>query len=415
MSNGNKAVVVILILFILTCITLIYLGGMSDRESAFLTIIFTIATIAASWLISHAYHELSHDRSLRTYALKAAEKVNNLSKQLTAFSSYLAQGLEETEPDDVRMMGQRLASLTQRLEGAIHQINTLKSMNDGSLSDWEGVIGAELEKQREEQQERDEVLRDLTERVETLVTSLEESPEASQVETPAGIQLDIDAIKRTLLGLVASSSGVPVALQRSRRRSKTRVQIACPQCATMLTYRHRGSPSCAKAVKCKSCGARFTSHWGEDGEAYLEPRIMVLEKIGCPNCGELSSVELDTFRGSSRQSVCSNCDATLMTARTLEGVRTNILSAKPAKLTDELVDRIAKALPPQPWAKGVHHTVATQLKLPKRLVQKAIQKLIHNGVFLPQIDGQVYVPASNSVKTVDGSRETAETKAPQSA
>jgi hypothetical protein len=37
-----------------------------------------------------------------------------------------------------------LQAREERIESAIHLIRTLKSVNDTSLSDWEGVIGDEL-------------------------------------------------------------------------------------------------------------------------------------------------------------------------------------------------------------------------------------------------------------------------------
>lgn len=88
-----------------------------------------------------------HQANLRTYALKAAEKVNNLSNELNLLSVYLQQELDSADYDST---DEELLAKEERLESAIHIINTLKSVNDTALSDWEGVIGDELDQQRVE-------------------------------------------------------------------------------------------------------------------------------------------------------------------------------------------------------------------------------------------------------------------------
>ncbi len=97
-----------------------------------------------------------HRTNLRTYALKAAEKVTNLSNELSRLSTYLQQELDYT---DYRNTEEKLQAKEERLESAIHLLSTLKSVNDTSLSDWQGVIGDELAVQREETKEREQELR----------------------------------------------------------------------------------------------------------------------------------------------------------------------------------------------------------------------------------------------------------------
>ena len=62
----------------------------------------------------------------------------------------------------------------ERLIGAIHIVEMLRSVNDTSLSDWQGVIGEELEKQKEKQEEaearKEQVIE---ENLEKLTSSLE--------------------------------------------------------------------------------------------------------------------------------------------------------------------------------------------------------------------------------------------------
>ena len=100
---------------------------------------------------------MAHRTNLRTYALKAAEKVTNLSNELSRLSAYLQQELDYT---DYRNTEEELQAKEERLESAIRLLSTLKSVNDTSLSDWQGVIGDELAEQREQIHEREQELRE---------------------------------------------------------------------------------------------------------------------------------------------------------------------------------------------------------------------------------------------------------------
>src|SRR5437867_1365888 len=138
---------------IIMCIYLIARAELTSRESAMLGILVTILSVLASWLVTHFYSSSQYEsaivevrdeyrNNLRTYALKAAEKVNNLSNELNKLSIYLEEELNYT---DYRSSDEELLAKEERIESAIHLIRTLKSVNDTALSDWEGVIGEELD------------------------------------------------------------------------------------------------------------------------------------------------------------------------------------------------------------------------------------------------------------------------------
>lgn len=166
---------------IIFCIYFISGENVSARESAMVGVILTILSILASWSMSHYYSESQHTKALKdvtefhrtnikTYARKAAEKVTNLSNELGKLSTYLEKELTRTDYDNAE---EELSAKEERIESAIHITNTLKSINDTALSDWEGVIGDELEQRRAEQQEREEEIEDLLSRYESMISSLE--------------------------------------------------------------------------------------------------------------------------------------------------------------------------------------------------------------------------------------------------
>jgi len=162
---------------IVVCIYIINQGKMTDRESAMLGVLVTILSVLASWIITEMYGTAQYKEAiqdvreeyrnnLRTYALNAADKVNNLSNELNKLSNYLEEELVYT---DYRSTDEELLAKEERIQSAIHLIRTLKSVNDTALRDWEGVIGEELDQRREEQEEKEEDLKELVARVESLI------------------------------------------------------------------------------------------------------------------------------------------------------------------------------------------------------------------------------------------------------
>src|SRR5438270_11216721 len=110
---------------------------------------------------------LQHDESLKTYALKAAEKVTNLSRELDRLSDYLREYLSyNAEGEALEVV---LSVRDERVASAIHIVEILRSVNDTSLSDWQGVIGDELEKKKEEEEQiearREQTLIETTEKL----------------------------------------------------------------------------------------------------------------------------------------------------------------------------------------------------------------------------------------------------------
>ena len=59
------------------------------------------------------------------------------------------------------------------------------------------------------------------------------------------------------------------------------------------------------------------------------------------------------------------------------------------QINDEFVEAVKELLPPQPWSVGIHKTIASQLGCTNAKVSRAIETLIQNGAFQPQVDGQI--------------------------
>ena len=165
MSSLIKGLIVLFLAGIGACIYSIGTGDLTNRESALLSVLLTFLSILAAWIVSHFYSASQHRKAidevkefhrtnLRTYAIKAAEKVTNLSNQLNRLSVYLQEALEKSDSEHIN---EELLEKNVRIESAAYLVNTLMSMNDNALSDWDGVIGDLLDQQREEIREREEI------------------------------------------------------------------------------------------------------------------------------------------------------------------------------------------------------------------------------------------------------------------
>ena len=57
--------------------------------------------------------------------------------------------------------------------------------------------------------------------------------------------------------------------------------------------------------------------------------------------------------------------------------------------SDELLETVRRAMPPQPWPKGTSRRIANELGLAHTQVNRIISELMRRGTFGPQIDGRV--------------------------
>jgi predicted RNA-binding Zn-ribbon protein involved in translation (DUF1610 family) len=389
------------------CIYFISGETLTPRESALLSLILTILSVLASWTVAHIYTESQHSKAikevqefhktnLKTYALKAAEKVNNLSNELNRLSIFLEKELNTTYENP----SEALSAKEERIESSIHIVNTLKSVNDTALSDWEGVIGDELEQQREEKEKREEEFGELVSKYESLMNILETEFSTRGDDTQL-LRGEIESLRRELHFLHSRMIGAPLRLSDLSYARKNTVETKCPVCSNSLVYRQKGKKTSVKALKCSSCGSSLVSRYDQSSGFTVELRRPILEKFLCPNCSKESRVEIDPVPGSIVTTTCNSCNRSIRINRTIDGLRVRLIEIpvpKPNKeriqgLNEDIIKLVNDSLPHQPWPKGIHKSVAQKLKLPDKIVSSAIYELIRRGAFNPQINGKVYIPA----------------------
>lgn len=279
----------------------------------------------------------------------------------------------------------------ERIMSAVHIINALKSVNDTSLSDWQGVIGDELEQQREEKLEKEEELRDLIAGVQALLTA--------QQHKVIGISDDsdelrdkIERIHRDLRQIASQTGGVPIKRPRTVQKRRVDVENVCPDCQAVLRYRQRAKQNSSKAVECDKCNARFISRYHGDESFTIEPRMDIEEEYQCPFCHTLCNVMLDMIPSATVVTPCSECGELARVTRAISGLRiSGVGAATPKVISEDIIVAVEAQLPEQPWPKHIHKKVGIELKLANSVVQRAIQELIRRKKFKQQVGGKLYV------------------------
>lgn len=349
------------------------------------------------------------------YGLKAAEKLNNLSNELEKLSIYLEEELNFT---DYASSEEELNAKEERIESAIHMIRTLKSVNDTSLSDWQGVIGEELDEQKQERIEKEERLSALVGQVEDLLQHQRQDLIGSH-ESTQGMHQELKALKHDLRNVLAEL-GSPTLLTKVERRVKREdVSSHCPACGSVIAYRQRAKPTSVKTLQCAKCEAKLVARYSLTTGHYVEIRGPKEEKIACPNCGVAEAVWIDNVPGAGINARCTSCGVVYRATRNLQGVTATAIKVTASaqhdgdnsmegrattavegeSVDEKLIEMIRKILPPQPWPTGVHKRVGEQLRLEPKIVSRVLQELMRKGVYKLQIDGKLYEEISAPTKS----------------
>jgi hypothetical protein len=402
MNNYFKSFIVVFSLVIIAIISLLSLGDLNSKEAGLLSIVLTIISIFVAWGITHYYSEISHkqiiqdvkeehQKNLRMYGIKAAEKVNNLSKELIKLAIYLQR---ELDCNDYEGIPQMLLAREERIESAIHLINTLKSVNDTSLSDWEGVIGEELNRQREEKVEQVEEINNLTDRLSSILGRDRNNTDDSTSKGENNkLEEELFSIKRDVKLLLTALTGTSWKNRNTTHFKKIFVEKHCPVCNKNIKYKQKGTPLNLKPLTCPICFSELESICNSTNEFSLEVRKKANKNFPCPSCGCENNYEID--KNFPTETFCKNCkhNIRIYKINSTQNYQLKLVSSgKKHFLNEEIIQKVKECLPKQPWNKGIHKFVAEQLGIAPQVVSKAIDALILRNDVLDQVDGIVCTP-----------------------
>jgi hypothetical protein len=256
------------------------------------------------------------------------------------------------------------------------------------------VIGDELTAKLEDQEHREETLRELLERFESVQSTRPAFREpARDDEQTTKLRSEVDSIRDDLRVLVNQVGGLPVRSHRMKT-GKVSIQKSCPLCSEMLTYTQKQKPTSVKSLMCTNCRASLYSQQ-INGEFVMKQRVPVIEVIECPVCTSKIEFKLDPVPGAVGDVECNSCKTPIRAIRRANGMKVKAMEGQvaPSKVVEE---RIKQVMGPQPWPAGRARVVAEQLGLSRQTVSSVIRRLIDQGIFKVQIDGKLYSTDSAS-------------------
>ena len=382
----------ILVLAISLNLLFLSLGDLTPREVGLLSTLLSILSITGSWIVAHIYAEKTnekaiaevkelHQSNLRTYALNAAEKVNNVSVQLNRLSGYLQDALNvdiDGSPKDISTYR------IERISSAVHILHTLRSVNDTTLNDWRGVIDEELEEQKEERELREAEVQALIDRVQTLESHWKE--DSTDADDRVNRE-ELDFLRKEVRTLVSEVTGSSIS---TRRPSIGTVSANCPSCDQRNSYSQFQKKDNIREIRCSKCGIELVSCFTlADKKAVLEVPKLVIEPLDCPGCGSVFHQELSTAHRAKADHRCQNCGSLVRIKRNSDRIKTRVVS-QILSISEEVLDQVKESMPSQPWPTGTHKEIQASLGISPKTYQRAIDELTSRGHFKRQVDGVLY-------------------------
>ena len=407
----KKFVQILLVVFTLGIFFLIFYTGsnnLTNNEATLLNILLVLISVAATWIASHYYAEDSYKKAvaevekesqskLKVYALKAAEKVTNLSSELKKLSIYLTDELEQDYEDNK----QEIISREEKLQSIKYIVNTLKSINDTSLSDWGGVIGDEIEEKQEEEREREERIYQIVDEYSNIISNKDYYNNINHNFNESIEDIEkIDKLNQKI-DLVIKNLDIKNPIIK-KKNLKEDIYNVCPECNTQLQYRQRPKQKSVKMFNCEGCNTKLISKWDKDKGFFLETSKIIKEEIECPQCNQIQTINLSNILHSKHEGLCEKCGNLLIVIRKDDDIQIkNHLQYKiekmENKITPKIIETVKECLPEQPWPTGINKSIAQKLNLSHREVSNIINILIERGDFLMQINGKLYAEKKDQI------------------
>jgi len=309
---------------VIAIIGIILLSGfveLSPREYMFSSILLTGLAIGASWLGTNLTSRFNAEQmrktlkseytdNLRTYALKAAEKVQNLSAEIGRLFDYVKESLPSSKDEAAAISVERFKTVGLMLE-------TIKSVNDTGLSDWRGIIGDELKEQEQIQTDINNIFSKLEEIEESMTTPVTAGWEVTVPARLASVGVagsNVDARLEDINRYIheyASSSPIPVRLPKSERIEAT---VKCPKCKIDNTTKINLREGYGRVVRCDNCGNYFQVNVDKDMRINTDNVETKEAKVVCVVCDTENMIKYPVWQAYSLHHNCSKCTSTISAA-----------------------------------------------------------------------------------------------------
>jgi hypothetical protein len=373
----------------LTTIICLWIAGtrqLTNTESVLLGVLLSAASMLVSWLATHVYSVISvkdsvaeatqaYSDNIRTLGVRAAEKVLNLSNQLQRLSESMNSALEDADESDGTKQS-IVQLLRERIQAAIYNLETLKSMNDTFLSDWRGIIGDEIDKQQALERQIEVLALELRNQIRE-----RESMRSAVVSNETVSALE-DRIYQTEQRLTEKITALPFKVTvRSSKTAKEDVSLKCPSCTESISVLTRTKKGARKLIHCPSCKTYSRICAIEDGDFEIDAVTMFTFSDQCPICHTELKGEMPDYSGAMQAIVCPKCDMSLIASRASDGINLRVPKGEQHKFPKSLYDAVFSRLPPRPWPPFIHKAIAAELGISNKVVSQIIGRIVESGHF----------------------------------
>jgi hypothetical protein len=398
----NKLLSVAALILSIVAVSLIVISANKTNptasESLMLGTLISFFSIVVAVLVSHIYYNLSsqsaaddakkaYDEKIQTFARKAAEKVFNLSNEFDRLAESVKSALDESEDEEKTKTN--LIVFREKMLSVVHVLETLKSMNDTSLSDWRGIIGDDINLQRHLQRE----ITDQLEEQRKLIESLE-----SRVKGDGGREAAEERLQVIEQRLFEKIAALPFGFRPLRLRpKKQQLEIECPRCQFANKVRARPTNGTRKLFLCSSCGHYVQAVFVDDGAYAAEMAKEVPMAVNCPVCKTPINFTIPEVIGATLAPKCSECGTVINAYCNKDGIQYKSLNNK--DLGDKFLSLVLANIPPHPWPQGMHKDVAAKMGVSNGTIDRAIQLLIQRNLLQPNNRSLPSESASKAVQS----------------
>jgi hypothetical protein len=218
----------------------------TPRETALETLILTVFTFAASYLVSKIFAEMSYSQTLRDNGVQIASGIIVLKRQIEKLSEWTGKKRISFKKD-----GQVDASL----EHVQCTLDMFRDMNNAALGGIAGVIGDALAQYENVMMQVSAIRGDALERT----TEIEKKIQIADSSQVPALQNEIEEIQekseKRILEL-SRQTLLPIPSAPTKRKFSDK----CPYCSGLNEFEMFDRPGETRSVLCRNCGGRFNAH-----------------------------------------------------------------------------------------------------------------------------------------------------------
>jgi hypothetical protein len=261
-KNWLTVVVVVLLMAVVVSMCFFLASNQTTttpRETALETLILTVFSFAASFLVSKVFAERSYSQTLRDHGVQIASGIIVLKRQIENLSEWTALK---------RVAFKRDEPVEAAFEHVQYTLNMFRDMNDAALGGIAGVIGDALAQYETVMVQVSKIRGDALEKTNEIEKQM-------QIVDPGQIKQLQDQIKEIneqsekRISELSRSSLLPIPAPALKRKFSDK----CPYCSGVNYFEMLDRPGTTKVVVCSNCGGRFNAHVAFGQRVFTRPHL----------------------------------------------------------------------------------------------------------------------------------------------